>query len=282
MAPVEHVPISPPSFIGGDLFHLRLSSPKNLADVKYVLLCGTRSRAHAIAAQFTVNPIDLTDGDRYTLLCPHPAALVASHGIGVGSVDTLLHEVHKLLTSFEVTHYTLLRVGTCGGIGLSPGRLIVTRNAVNGLFEPAQRMCVLGHMRKFEGHLDATLREQLLSTAGRLFGNDVAVEGDTMCAETFYVAQCRADGAFAEGTDKERRDFLQTCLKRGVRNIEMESLPIAAFAKRARIPAAVVSVALVDRLVHNSPTEDEYVLRKHQDRAVRLVTHFVKEQINKV
>jgi uridine phosphorylase len=51
--------------------------------------------------------------------------LVASHGMGGPSITSLLHEIGKLL-KYSKSSATWIRLGTCGGIGLEPGTIVIT------------------------------------------------------------------------------------------------------------------------------------------------------------
>ena len=75
--------------------------------------------------------------------------------------------------------------------------------------------------------------------------------------------------------------YLHEVHKSGVRNIEMESLCFAAMCNRAGIAAAVVCVALVNRLrgdqVNLSPEDhDDY-----QIRPIKLIVTFIIRQLLK-
>lgn len=51
-------------------------------------------------------------------------------------MSILLHELFKLLSHAEATDVTIFRLGTSGGLGLDPGSVVVTTEAVNGLIKP--------------------------------------------------------------------------------------------------------------------------------------------------
>lgn len=245
-----------------------------------MLLCGSVARADAIASLFRTAPhTNLCRTDRYTLLSPHPCVLVAAHGIGTGSIDVLLHELHLALVAASARNYCFIRIGSCGGIGLSAGTVVVSRRTLNGIFEPAMRLFVLGEDRRLPAKLDAGLGAALHAMGVERFGEHRCVRGDTLCAETFYVAQARRDGAFADFSEKQRLSFLADCKERGVVNFEMESLALAAFANRVGVKAAVVCAVLVDRMTDETPTEKEEKLASFEHRAVGLVVDFVKERI---
>lgn len=274
--------LSPTS--GSVLFHLGYPLPSDflrssLCSVRYVLLCGSISRATAIASHFRGGPhTNLCRTDRYTLLQPHAEVLVAAHGIGAGSIDVLLHELHIAIRSATAGAYALIRIGSCGGVGVAAGTVVVTRQAVNGLFERGLRLAVLGKQRVFAAEMDEALGEELAAKGRALLGKR-CVRGDTMSAETFYVAQARRDGAFADFSGAERAAFLEECRSRGVVNVEMECVALAAFAKRVGVRAATVCAVLVNRMQEETPSETEEMLAMFQHRAVRVAVEYVREKV---
>ena len=52
------------------------------------------------------------------------------------SISILLHELIKLMYHAACTDVIFIRMGTCGGLGLEPGTVVVTDTAVNEMFEP--------------------------------------------------------------------------------------------------------------------------------------------------
>lgn len=56
--------------------------------------------------------------------------------MGIPSVGILLHEVIKLMYHARVKDPVFFRLGTCGGIGLDGGQLVITDEAVDGLMRP--------------------------------------------------------------------------------------------------------------------------------------------------
>ena len=62
--------------------------------------------------------------------------LAISHGMGIPSITILLHEVIKLLAHAGVKDPVFFRIGTCGGIGLEGGTVIVTEEVLNGELNP--------------------------------------------------------------------------------------------------------------------------------------------------
>ena len=51
-------------------------------------------------------------------------------------MSVLLHEMFKLLSHAGAKDVTIFRLGTSGGLGLDPGSVVVTSEAVNGLLKP--------------------------------------------------------------------------------------------------------------------------------------------------
>lgn len=72
--------------------------------------------------------------------------------------------------------------------------------------------------------------------------------GKTMCCNDFYEGQARLDGAFCDFSENEKMEFLNRLCDFGVVNIEMECTIFAALTHHAGIKAAIVCVALLDRL----------------------------------
>ena len=62
--------------------------------------------------------------------------LSVSHGMGVPSLSILLHEIFKMLWHAGVEDAMFFRIGTCGGINLPPGTVVVSEGALDGKLEP--------------------------------------------------------------------------------------------------------------------------------------------------
>jgi uridine phosphorylase len=56
--------------------------------------------------------------------------------MGIPSVGILLHEVIKLMYHAKAKDPIFFRIGTCGGIGLDGGTVIISEEAVDGLLRP--------------------------------------------------------------------------------------------------------------------------------------------------
>lgn len=289
------------------LYHIGYRFPEDghivrelFSDISVVLLCGTPSRAaklaRATAGDKSEMLLNYCRTDRFTVFRPTPRVLVASHGIGLGSIDCLLQDIYHMLLASGVTDWLFLRVGSSGGVGVPPGTIVVSRRALNSNLQPDLVVKALGKEYHFPGRLSNTIsnhffdfvqkrqaqqkQKQLLQKDSQWYRNSTVVLADTLCAETFFDAQGRVDGVKPPYTNEERKEYLLRCFREGVRNIEMESLPLAAFAARVGLPALVVSAVFVDRLKSETPTDTFDMLSEFENRCVDLVVQFVLERFD--
>lgn len=56
--------------------------------------------------------------------------------MGQPSISILLHELIKLMYHAAVKDPIFFRLGTCGGLGLEPGTVVITTEPLNGMLEP--------------------------------------------------------------------------------------------------------------------------------------------------
>lgn len=90
--------------------------------------------------------------------------LSVSHGIGAPSISVLLHELAKLIhyAGCDVQSVPFIRVGTCGGLGVEPGTVIVTSQVYDGLLRPEYSLPICGKLVVRETCLDDQLAEELM------------------------------------------------------------------------------------------------------------------------
>lgn len=55
--------------------------------------------------------------------------------MGVPSVSILLHEIIKLMYHARVKDPIFFRIGTCGGIGIEGGTVVISDGAVDGMLK---------------------------------------------------------------------------------------------------------------------------------------------------
>ena len=101
------------------------------SDIKYVCVGGSNDRmtkfATLVAKTLEMQPEDVKSAGihkRYVVFIVGPV-LVCSHGMGNPSISILLNEIAKLLT-YAKAEALWIRMGTCGGVGLEPGTVVIS------------------------------------------------------------------------------------------------------------------------------------------------------------
>ena len=268
------------------LYHLGLDSSMDLkslfGDVKFVCMGGSRHRAKNFAkkaADFL--GLELQDDElqplgkmERCLLYKVGPVISVSHGMGMPSISIFLHELTKLLHYAEAKDFAFIRIGTSGGVGVAPGTVVVTTEAVNEKLEPVHEKVILGQVNRYPTKLDANLIDSILSAKESL-----NVEtGKTMGTHDFYEGQGRLDGALtSDYSDADKMAFLQKAHALGVKNIEMECSEFAAFCARAGIPGAVVCASIVNRLNGDQITSTPEELAQFSDNAQQLILNYIKQ-----
>jgi uridine phosphorylase len=56
--------------------------------------------------------------------------------MGIPSVGILLHEIIKLMYHAKVKDPIFFRIGTCGGVGVEGGTVVITEEAVDDMLNP--------------------------------------------------------------------------------------------------------------------------------------------------
>uniref|UniRef100_A0A3Q3VQ15 Uridine phosphorylase n=1 Tax=Mola mola TaxID=94237 RepID=A0A3Q3VQ15_MOLML len=272
------------------LYHFGLGTgthnlPAMFGDVKFVCVGGSPQRMKSfieyIAAELkmedpTSEYPNICEGtDRYDMYKVGPV-LSVSHGMGVPSIAIMLHELIKLLHYARCTDVTIIRIGTSGGIGLEPGTVVVTKQAMDATFKPKFEQVILGKTVVRNTDLDQSLAEELLHCSKELKQFDTVI-GNTMCTMDFYEGQARLDGAFCFYNEKDKQDYLRKVSEAGICNIEMEASVFAAMCKLSGVRAAVVCVTLLDRLKGDQLSSSHDVLHSYQQRPQMLVSCYIKK-----
>ncbi|XP_016044299.1 uridine phosphorylase 1 isoform X1 [Erinaceus europaeus] len=274
------------------LYHFSLSTSTHdfqamFGDVKFVCVGGSPSRMQTfiryLASELGLDqpgeeyPNICEGTDRYAMFKVGPV-LSVSHGMGIPSIAIMLHELIKLLYHARCTDVTIIRIGTSGGIGLAPGSVVITQQAVDAAFRPEFEQMVLGKRVVRSTDLDEQLVVELLQCSKDL-NEFPTIVGNTMCTLDFYEGQGRLDGALCSYTEKDKQDYLQAAYAAGIRNIEMESSVFAAMCSACGLRAAVVCVTLLDRLKGDQISSPHEVLIEYQQRPQRLVGYFIKKHL---
>jgi len=277
------------------LYHFALSTKSHdlsamFGDVKFVCIGGSNNRMESFA-HYIKNELNLmiptgctltniaAGTDRYAMFKIGPV-LSISHGMGIPSVSIMLHETIKLLHHAKATDVTIFRLGTSGGLGLQPGTVVLTTEAVNGLLQPYLQLPVLGKMVERPAVLDHGLAMDISSLVKPEDAFQV-VSGKTMCTLDFYEGQARLDGAFCDYDEKAKVQFLKDCAAAGVLNIEMESLCFAAMCHHAGLKGAVISVTLLDRMKGDAIDTPHNILNAWGERPCILAARYIKQQMKK-
>lgn len=193
-----------------NLYHINIrrtttNLKEQFGDVKFICMGGTSQRmekfAHYMkdlldleATQTNMVIFDLTgSGDRYSVYKVGPILFV-NHGIGCPSLSVILNEVIKLVHYAECKDVTFFRVGTCGGLGVEPGTLVITEESVDGLFRPEYRQLILGKEIIRSTQCDEKVIKDLIEVSEKYKDeiNVGIVTGKTLCANDFYegISSC--------------------------------------------------------------------------------------------
>uniref|UniRef100_T1PEU7 Phosphorylase n=1 Tax=Musca domestica TaxID=7370 RepID=T1PEU7_MUSDO len=273
------------------LYHLALGSGSHdleemFGDVKFVCMGGTPNRMENFA-HFIMNEIGykLPAGTmlqdisaysyRYSMYKVGPV-LCVSHGMGTPSICILMHEMIKLMYHAKCQDPIFIRIGTCGGIGVEGGTVIITEDALDGQLRNSHEFTILGKVVHRPAKLDKKLARELKALASPDDPYDTII-GKTLCTNDFYEGQGRLDGAFCDFSEADKMEYLQKLADNGVVNIEMESTIFAALTYHAGIKAAVVCVALLNRLNGDQVNSPKEVMNEWQTRPQILVARYIRK-----
>ncbi|KAF8365673.1 upp-1 [Pristionchus pacificus] len=268
------------------LYHFGLSStavdmPKMFGDVKFVCAGGSASRSKHYAEEFSreigvAKPTNLSRSDRFVIYKTGPVLWI-NHGMGAPSLSIMLIETLKLLHHAKAEDVCFVRLGTSGGVGVAPGSVVISTVAVNGELQEEYVQWIAGKRVTRPTRLCPLLSSSLSALAVHM--HLPAVSGKTLCADDFYEGQMRLDGFFCEYEEQQKLSFLTTIHSLGVRNIEMESTAFAAITGRAGVRAAIVCVALLNRMVDDQVTISKELYLDYETRPFKLVSTFIRKQL---
>ncbi|KAK6744521.1 hypothetical protein RB195_011317 [Necator americanus] len=256
--------------------------PKVFGDTKFVCTGGSPTRLKLYAEWFAKEcrlqcSENLSKSDRFVLFKTGKVVWV-NHGMGTPSLSIMLVEILKLMYHAKAKDVKFIRMGTSGGIGVEPGTIIVSTNAINAELSEKYVQWIAGRRVERETYLDEDLRRELVEVAReRRLPVDT---GLTMCADDFYEGQMRLDGFFCEYKPEDKFEFLKKLYDKGVRNIEMETTCFASMTFRAGCKAAVVCVTLLNRMKGDQIKLDPTKYFQFEERPYRLVTALIKKQLD--
>lgn len=238
-----------------NLYHFGLSSDQPLkhqfGDVRFVCMGGSTTRMEAFAKEAGVflkmdASENISTTDRFCLYKTGPL-LIVNHGMGGPSVSIMLHEITKLLHYAEA-RAVYIRMGTSGGVGVPPGSVVVSQKVFNGFLQNTHTIAVLGEPITRPAYFSEVLARDISNSISDDLKSHI-IEGNTLSCDDFYEGQGRRDGALCSYTPEAKLAFLQRAHALGIRNIEMEGLVLSSFCNALNIPAAMICVTLLDRLL---------------------------------
>lgn len=273
-------------------YHLGLSSRDELIEhftgLSAVVMAGSGERILAFAQTWsTLNDdapiLSVPKEDRFiTRFCA--GVLFVSHGMGMASASIALQEVMRLAYLVHCGDLETLagvfwaRVGTSGGIGLAPGTVVISTEALMSDLRPF-RIMRGAHGEElftsgFPEHTSAAI--EALSAPGTGQRNIGVVAGRTVSTNEFFLEQCRLDGAIRFETDETKRDHLDWLAGAGVVNIEMEGAVFAAYLNHwGFADFAMVCATLLDRLAGDQVTSTPEQLQQFSDDAGEVLFRYL-------
>ncbi|VDL65281.1 unnamed protein product [Nippostrongylus brasiliensis] len=255
--------------------------PKIFGDTKFVCTGGSPTRLGLYAKWFAAAcniecSENLSKSDRFVMYKTGSVVWI-NHGMGTPSLSIMLIETLKLMHHAKAKDVKFIRLGTSGGVGVEPGTVVITTNAMNAELGDKYIQWIAGERIERETHLDEELRNDLIDVAKE---KNIPVQtGLTLCCDDFYEGQMRLDGFFCDYKSEMKFDFLKKIYEKGVRNIEMESTCFASMTYRAGVKAAIVCVTLLNRMKGDQVQipHDQYV--EFEERPFRLVTALIRKQL---
>ena len=116
--------------------------------------------------------------------------LITNHGMGFGSLSILLNEVIKMLHYAGAQNVSFLRLGTCGGLGLTPGTICITKTGYTEILQDFYPVPVMGKVIETSTKSSDEFNQEIMDVADS-FNYNYKV-GNTVSTNCFYEAQGKA------------------------------------------------------------------------------------------
>ena len=264
-------------------YHLGLSSDDDvvaaIGDLTAVVMAGSGERIRSFAETWSrlngaAPVLAVRKEDRFvTRYCA--GVLFVSHGMGMASASIALQETMRLayfvhggdLDALDAMFWC--RVGTSGGIGVEPGTVVVSTEAVMADLRPFRVLRGADGEHVFESGFPAATVDALASHRSDDF---TIATGRTACTNEFFLEQYRLDGAIRLDDEAGKQARLQWLAANDVVNIEMEGALFAAYLNHWGFSEfAMVCVTLLDRLRGDQVTAAPEVLSRFAERAGEVV-----------
>jgi len=270
------------------LYHYGVSSNDKefdlLKEIRAVVMAGSAHRIHHMAEAWTKKygkekVYHFPKDERFKLVYSN-GVLFSSHGMGMPSASIAVQELMKLVyyskkgDPKEMNKIFWCRVGTSGGVGVAPGSVVITTEAVLADLKP-YRLFVAGKERFFEPKFPEKCIEDIIKANAHEKIN--IVKGKTIGADSFYIEQNRIDGAIAMCTEKEKMEWLKRAEDFGVKNIEMETPLVAGFLNHWGFTNfAAICCTLLNRLHGDQVTSTKEQLDAYSLNAERVLNNYLE------
>ncbi len=260
----------------GSCFHLHLK-PEQLADK--VVMCGDPGRVDMIASFFDSKECEVSSREFHTITGTYQGKRITalSHGIGPDNIDIVMNELDALKNiDFETREVKskhcaldIVRIGTCGGLQpfVPCGSYILSRKSIGfdgvlNWYADRDKVSDLAFERALVSAIqypekaaapyvvsaDESLCERLASQGG-------LVDGVTISAVGFYGPQGRELRLPIASPGINQRIEAFSYQGQQITNYEMESAPLAGFARLLGHHATTVCLVVANRVAGNSNAE---------------------------
>ncbi len=257
---------------------------KKFHGIKYIIMQGSSVRSFVLAqklAQLFLNintnfftPTTLFKTQTFVAYRVDDI-LCVSHGMGNTSITTLLHNLTKVLYFSGNTSIEYIRVGTSGGIDIEPGSVVLTQTAYMPNLVAGYKVSVIGKDIIYPTHMSQELNQKILESQPHNLDFKILL-GNTITADDFYLGQARFDGAIKPKYDINlRNSYFSKVKELGILNFEMEATGLASFCNRAEIPATMIAVVLINRMLHDQITIPTDTLAQYSENASFVVTNYL-------
>lgn len=255
-----------------------------MKDLKAIVMAGSADRIKRMAEAWSKKNnrskiLKFPKEERFSVYYTN-GVLFSSHGMGMPSISIAVQELMKLVYFVkkgnvkEMDKVFWCRVGTSGGVGLEPGSVVISTEALLPDLKP-YRLFVAGKEYFFESKFPKKCIDKIIKANAKEKIN--IVKGKTIGANSFYIEQNRIDGAIALCSEKEKMAWLKKAAKFGVKNIEMETPLMAAFLNYWGFSNfAAICCTLLNRLHGDQVSSTSKQLERYSANAETVLWNYLK------
>jgi uridine phosphorylase len=273
-----------PMYLYGLNLQLSLSQLENFQGIRYVLMQGSEARAEYLAKKIAktifnidmsyFNLIDLTPDSAYA--CYRVGNILSvSHGMGGASMTTFLNDLSKVMYFAGNHDLEYIRIGTSGGIGIDPGIVVITDDVYTQDLIKGYKISNLDVDVISPAYMNSELNQRILDAQPSHLSFEI-LRGNSIAADDFYLGQARFDGAIPPPYNEEKRKaYFDKIATLSILNMEMESGAFGSFCHRAEIPAAMIAVTLINRMLGDQLSVSSETLAEWSERSHQVVIHYL-------